>query len=111
MTPKYSIGELVILQSKQLPDYNGEHVIRAISMKGSEYTCRISGITFEDMYACGVAYIMEEILPEKYDGDDPDIQGQVVEVYWDESSLRKKHQPGELSFQELMNSFNIKEKA
>lgn len=109
--PKFSVGEIVILQSKSLPDYNGEHVVKFIVTKNTSYTCRVSGITFQQPeYDTSISYVLEEVMPSIYDGEDHDIQGIMVETNWDESSLRKKHIPGTMSFTDLMSSLNIKEK-
>ena len=40
MNPKYSVGELVILQSKENPDCNGECTVLQVLQKGSVYKCR-----------------------------------------------------------------------
>lgn len=91
MKPKYSVGEVVILQSIYFPELNGEY-----SIKDAQFQ---EGRTWDGSDYKGFVYYLDIHPKFKAPG------------FWIESALRKKHQPGELSFQELMSSFNIKEKA
>jgi len=99
-TPKFAVGELVIVHCVNFPRHNGEHVVRDILEKGSIYFDRLANKNLRtvphDGYrfrASPFGYIMEDILPDT-DG---------FEVIYDESCLKKKHQPGELSWEELLN--------
>jgi hypothetical protein len=99
-TPKFAIGEVVIVQCVSFPKYNGEHTVREILQEGSIYFDRIYNKPLRTVPLDGFrhraspfGYIMEDILRDT-DG---------YEVIYDESVLRKKHQPGELSWEELLN--------
>lgn len=78
MTPKFSVGEVVILQSKQVPQCNGE--------------CTVLEVLDPDFWNESYGYVTTTPVPEKLAGAGA----------WDESALRKKHQPGGMSFTELM---------
>lgn len=83
MRPKFADGELVILQSISSPESNGEYtVIR------SEYGTW--HIATQEKNWVGYRYFLDD--------------GQ--ETGWVETSLRKKHYPGELSFTDLMASLS-----
>jgi hypothetical protein len=84
--PKFSVGEVVILNSESHPHCNGEYTV--ISLK--EGTFR--SVVTEDKFL-GYAYD----LGIKVDGQP---------VLAAEPSLRKKHQPGEMNFTNLMASLN-----
>ena len=99
-TPKFAIGEVVIVQCVSFPNYNGEHTIKDILQKGDIYFDRLAGKMLRTVPIDGYShraspfgYIMEAVLNDT-DG---------YEVIYDESVLRKKHQPGELSWEELLN--------
>ena len=95
----FKVGERVILQSKELPQYNGVHVVRARVELGEVYIDRISNNIWENSTG-GVGYVLEEILPvveKKCPHRD--------EAFWAESALREYHEPSDMSFQELMEQF------
>jgi hypothetical protein len=94
--PYFSEGEQVILQSIEYPEYNGEYVIYKILQPEEGFDCRIN----KDFYliADNLCYVLDTPLSDKGKHDD------VTEILWRESALRKKHQPGELSFNSLMSS-------
>lgn len=97
--PKFSVGEVVILQSKSRPELNGEDVVKQLVLPGDKFLCRLSNekVRYKG-YTLG--YILESTILEG-----KNTTGEfVVEIVWSESALRKKHQPGEMSFNELMNS-------
>lgn len=75
MTPKFSVGEVVILQSKEAPQCNGECTVLEVECFGS-----------------WTGYVTTTPPPE----------GRDKAALWCESALRKKHQPGDMSFTELM---------
>jgi len=101
-TPKFAIGEVVLVQCVNFTKYNGEHTVREVLQRGSIYFDRLAGKNLRTIPHDGTVhkaskfgYVMEAILP------DTDTDG--LEVIYDESCLRKKHQPGELSWEELVN--------
>lgn len=88
MNPKYSVGEVVVINCPILPDLHGtEHSITEIcevtfsDHNNTVLLCYKLGFTFE---WCGVK-------------DYP---------YWREESLWKKHEPSQMSFQSLIRSIN-----
>lgn len=92
MSPKFAVGEDVILQSVDLPERNGEYSVIEIYMPGhieiDGFPYRITNVTY------------------RLDGaDEPNSSalhnGPTV---WNESALRKKHTPGDMSYQELLSS-------
>lgn len=104
MNPKYSVGEVVILQSIDLPQYNGEYTILKIIEKDALFTCRISTEVFQAV-GDGYSYIFEEVLTEALSYNFH------KEINWCESALRKKHEGSNYSFSELMSTLKIGEKA
>lgn len=92
--PKFAVGEVVILCSKYQPECNGEYTIQRV-VHGD----RPNIVTNET--ETGYHYQLEGLV------------GSEGNVLWLESSLRKKYQPGEMSFDKLMGVLNsppIKEK-
>lgn len=81
MTPKFSVGEVVILQSQHNPEANGEYTVLSFER----------GIGRPSGVECYV-YMLDGVLSWSKLGS------------WAESALRKKHQPGEHSFTDLMAS-------
>lgn len=96
MNAKFSVGEVVILQSKSMPQYNGEYIIDKIILPKEPHVCRISGIILEDCDEM-VGYIFSEALLDLIEKDGG-------ETIWSESALRKRQEPGELSYTQLMQS-------
>lgn len=95
MTPKFAVGEVVIIQSSVIDKFNGqEHVVVSINPPNSPTVCEAGTrvVFYGPNYAYNLGFSVE------YEGG--------VTSYWDESSLRKKHQPGELSFDKLMSSLS-----
>lgn len=82
MRPKFEVGEVVLLQSVMLPECNGEYTVLARE-------CGRYRVPSGELYE-GFKYLLDD---DNKDG-------------WVERSLRKKHQPGELSFEELMHSLS-----
>jgi hypothetical protein len=95
-TPKFAVGEQVIVTCPEIPIYNGDHTVREILQPQDTYFDRCAGMRLRTnpppMPHIKFGYIMEAVLPDD-DG---------FEVIYDESCLRKKHEPGEISFKELM---------
>lgn len=97
MNAKFSVGEVIILQSPNLSEYNGEYTIHAILPVNEDFKCRLTG---RMIYTTeGLSYILDEPLADLHE-----IDGS--ETLWDPSSIRKKQEPGELSYTELMQSLH-----
>jgi hypothetical protein len=100
MNPKYSVGEVVILQSQALPDYNGEYTVYKILEKGEVAVCRITGRRHSHTAKFGnYGYLLDSPKVNKFSPEG-------VEAIWAEISLRKKHEPSQVSFQSLIQSIN-----
>lgn len=78
MTPKFSVGEVVILQSRKFPERNGEYEVVKVLPHGADHG-------FQRVSRGNFGYVLSG--------------GRNL---WAESALRKKHQPGDMSFTELM---------
>lgn len=94
MRPKFEVGEVVLLQSKSYPELNGECTVKAVV--GPNETVKAeddSGVTYSSpnyTYSLDVSVMHNGGLTS----------------HWQESALRKKHTPGELSFTDLMASLS-----
>lgn len=101
MTPKFSVGEVVILQSRTRPECNGEYTVVIVAHPGGRYIDPNHGGTMKNSSA-GIGYVL----------DDPNLISAISEgiasAQWAESALRKKHQPGELSYTDLLESLTVK---
>lgn len=102
MTPKFSVGEVVILQSVDAPEWNGEYSVVMVIDGDEEFQDPHRDILCVS-HGEGYGYIL----------DCSDLcgigdTGRVVSLCWMQSSLRKKHQPGELSYSELLQSLTVK---
>lgn len=96
----FEVGEIVILQSPKLPEYNGEYTIHAIVETGCNFTCRLTGLLIWTNQ--GVSYILDEPLLDLID------YGEGCEVFWAPTSLKKKHTGSDFSFTELVNHLQTK---
>lgn len=94
----FKVGETVVLQSKELPQHNGVHVVRARVKVGEVYMDRVTDVCWKNV-SNDVGYVLEEILVADY-GD-----SNVEEAFWAESALRKYHEPSDMSFHEMMEQF------
>jgi hypothetical protein len=94
MNPKYSEGEIVILQSANFPEYSGEYEIFKVLFYNDEFPDRLDKTT---TLVCDgpVAYVFTEPLADKSTS---------TECIWAEHSLRKRQQPGQMGYKELMTS-------
>ena len=101
MNPKYSEGESVILQSINHPEYNGEYTVEKVLKNGDTYVCRSRGTLITRMDKPSFGYILNEVVVTG-----TNAVGFVVEAAWQESALRKKHEPSQMSFQSLIQSIN-----
>jgi len=82
--PYFSVGEEVVLVSKESPELNGEYVIESI----------ITDWEFDP------GYDLEGITLD---------EGPGTNVHWAQEALRKKHKPSDKSFSELMDTANTME--
>lgn len=96
-TPKYRVGEDVILQSPTAPEYSGEYVVEEVLPIGSRVFCRMTGVQMTYKLGSNPVYRLYGLLVASERGQ---------ETFWLESSLRKKHQPGSMPFRELVVSLN-----
>ncbi|MNX54209.1 hypothetical protein D3C86_849270 [compost metagenome] len=79
MRPKFVVDEVVILQSKDFPQCNGETIVLEVESH-KEYGW---------VYKLAIKHHAEGYAD-----------------WWKESALRKKHYPGELGFDDLMASLS-----
>lgn len=83
--PLFAVGEIVILQSNSAPELNGEYkILRAI---GPGEGALIDG-SIKKNRSSRACY-------------DIGVTGPSGHGFWHESALRKRHQPGEYSFDAL----------
>lgn len=94
MHPKFAEGEVVLLQSTDYPEYNGEYTVHVVRLPGSIYKCRVCGEEAK-LRTVGIGYVL----------DGPIVVGG-REATWAEVCLRKKHQPGDMNFTDLMASLS-----
>lgn len=90
--PKFEVGEVVILQSVLHSEYNGEYTVESVIGRGDSFKDRLTGdvrTSTDNQYG----YQLSQV--HTYNGK---------EIVWKETLLRKKHQPGEMSFTNLMSS-------
>ena len=85
MNPLFSVGEVVILQSVNWPECNGDATVMEHVANG-------------DLSAYG------KINRSGYYAYRLDVIASNGNPWWRQSALRKKHQPGEQSFTELMQT-------
>lgn len=91
---KFSVGEVVILQCNDYPHLNGEYTVT--------HCIRAHEIYHDPEFG---QPLRAEILGYFLDGARlilPDGNGHNATALWFERALRKKQQPGELSFRELV---------
>lgn len=97
--PKFSVGEVVILQSRDVPNFNGEYTVEQILSVGEVYSCRLTGEKLVKAdNGSPYAYRLFGLCPEQ--------EKTGWEVVWNEVALRKKHQPGEMTFEGLIMSLS-----
>lgn len=95
MNPKFSVGEIVIVQSPNYPETNGEYEVIQI-------------FNYEEFLVYCEGAFKSESQPLVYRLKDYVAFGKIkVGSKTDcvsEPSLRKKHQPGEMDYKELMQT-------
>lgn len=93
--PLFAVGEIVVLQSKTAPEFNGEYMVLAYVEPGKVYFDPVAKQRV--MCACGgCGYILD--CGSSVSLSDGATHGARI---WAESALRKRHQPGEYSFDGL----------
>lgn len=105
--PKFKVGEEVVLVAvgRELSNLNGDYVVEAVVRNGTVYTCQLTGsnhVLYTDVEWC---YRLQGLTPEY-----PCQDGSVREGLWKETRLRKKHQKGDMSFENLMETLKFPEK-
>lgn len=86
----YSVGEIIILNSPNYPQYNGEYSVAGISKRGQVYKGKVVEARSEDFY-----YDLGFNTPKYKEF-----------TLWNETCLRKKHEPSQMSFQSIIQSIN-----
>lgn len=105
MTPKFAVGEVVLLRSTSRPHLNGEYTISQIRFGGKSCKDKFyPGGIVKVPNDFGLGYVLEEIAENAFT-----THGNPCECSWVESALRKKHDPSQYNFYELMD--NIKDMA
>lgn len=94
MNPLFSVGEVVILASRSMPHLNGEYSVLLVVPEGGKFKCPITQEPAQSVRSAGFGYVL----------DDGDLTDGGICHQWHQSALRKKHQPGEQSFAELMQT-------
>lgn len=89
MKQLYEVGEVVILESKYFPEYNGEYVILDVCF---DMFSNMSNNKTEKQFAYYLGFESE------------------VSPWWKETSLRKKHEPSQQSFKDLMTTLKSPQK-
>lgn len=94
--PKFEVGEEVILQSRQMPEHNGEYFVDRVVYDGCDYKDRLTVIEFVINWGDNChGYLLSNMAKDPHLG---------CEIIWTETALRKKHKPAEMSFSALMQS-------
>lgn len=97
MNPKFSVNEIVIVQSPHYPEYNGEYeVLEVFTPMQFQLYCKGQ---FQSESKTFVYRLKDyQVVGKKNPQNKIDCAS--------EPSLRKKHQPTSLSFNQLMNVLN-----
>lgn len=90
--PLFKVGEEVILCSKRFPEYNGEYIVSEIINPHGIFICQFTGeyVKSEGNY---YSYKLHGLIIRDDDG---------YEVFWKQSSLRKKYPPADKEFTEYL---------
>lgn len=89
---KFQVGETVILQSDRRPDLNGEYTITEVMHEKQYWVCAFTGQT---------RYSLDRGF--NYRLDVPHMAPSGSEILNRESSLRKKYEGSDDSFEEMMS--------
>ena len=91
--PKFEVGEVVLLRSEDYPHLNGEYAVKRMCEPNIKRLCEAG---------TGVSYKISEHWTYDLGFSVEHLGG--VTSFWQERALRKKHQPGETGFHDLMAS-------
>lgn len=98
-TFKFSVGEVVILQCRDYPHLNGEYTVSHCIHAHELYYDPVFG---QPMRAEILGYFLDGVDLVLKDGD-----GNDATALWYEGALRKKHLPGELTFEQLVRGIGV----
>ena len=101
-SPKFKVGEEVILVSRDFPEYNGEYIVEAVVTEGDIVCCKITHNT-RRIRGQDYVYRLEGLIAPNYKNDF------IQEGFWAESAIRKKHQKGDITFENLMETLKFPE--
>lgn len=101
--PKFSVGEVVIRQAEAYVEYNGEYEVEAI-INADEMGKLHPEMHLEGNFYYQLKGFLVE-LKEIGTGKSLGTRSRHSSEIW----LRKKHQPGEMNFTNLMNSLKSPE--
>jgi hypothetical protein len=97
MKQLYEVGEVVLLRSRELPEYDGEYVVQKVYAP-NEWTIDSTGSQYNGShtysYALGFSFEW----------------GKGVCDAWQQTALRKKHEPSQQSFKDLMTTLKSPQK-
>ncbi len=98
--PKFSVGEEIILVSKNWGQFNGEYTILKIIPPKTSYIGHNGALCRNG--SSNIAYLINHVFTNE--------GGR--EICWNESSLRKKHKSSEFKdFTSLMNNLKLPQKS
>lgn len=100
--PKFAVGEVVILQSIEAPEFNGEHAVIMTPIAGEVFTDPVTGVLCRQNSIGHFGYILDDAEMVRQSST-----GRWAAISWSESALRKKHQPGTESFSEIMQRLTV----
>lgn len=89
--PLFSVGEEVILQSVDYPEFNGEYIVETAFLPRTNKQV-VDGCAYTNAH---IGYFLMGLYHEK--GGQKGVRSS-----WRQSALRKKHKPSTKSFSELM---------
>jgi len=99
---KFSVGEVVILQCRDYPHLNGEYAVSQCIHAHEVYLDPVFG---QALRAEILGYFLEGVNLVLKDGD-----GNEASALWYEGALRKKHFPGDMTFQDLVQGIGTPKK-
>lgn len=66
--PKFEVGEEVILQSRQMPEHNGEYFVDRVVYDGCDYKDRLTGIEFVINWGDDCGYLLSNMAKNPHLG-------------------------------------------
>lgn len=98
MKQLYEVGEKVYLQSRSMPQYNGQYIVEAVHAPNTREACKIGKgrgtINNSWTYSLGFEFDWKDGVYE----------------FWQEGALRKYHEPSQQSFKDLMTTLKSPQK-